>query len=75
MNPILKDQFGKCGRLELCNALCVPRPRGVSPRKKKKSPLFIFYVVVVVVVVIAVVVVVCIPLGRRLWRSREMIPR
>ena len=44
---------------------------------RKKSPLFIFYVVVVVVVVvvIAVVVVVCIPLGRRLWRSREMIPR
>ena len=39
---------------------------------RKKSPLFIFYVVVVVV---AVVVVVCIPLGRRLWRSREMIPR
>ena len=43
---------------------------------RKKSPLFIFYVVVVVVVVvIAVVVVVYIPLGRRLWRSREMIPR
>ena len=43
---------------------------------RKKSPLFIFYVVVVVVVVvIAVVVVVCIPLGRRLWRSREMIHR
>ena len=43
---------------------------------RKKSPLFIFYVVVVVVVVvIAVVVVVYIPLGRRLWRSREMIHR